>query len=122
MTWVLIFLFLPLSPHSILVGDREADTKQINKMKFCSEYAGVILREMSKISAEDMECDLLDAHYLEKWLTDFMELVSNTHHFENIGSTNPDEAKEYAQAMNAYWIWIKSHCQVGTTPTKEPGL
>jgi hypothetical protein len=66
------------------VVDREADTKQINKTKFCSEYAGVILREMSKFSAEDMVCDLLNIHYLEKWSTDFVVLVSTTRHFEKL--------------------------------------
>jgi hypothetical protein len=56
--------------------DREAESKQINKIKLCNQYIGVILKDMSKFSTKDMECDLLNIHYLEKWLMDFMELMS----------------------------------------------
>jgi hypothetical protein len=120
MTWVMTFLSLPLSARSVLTVDREAESKQVDKAKLRSQYAGVILKEMSKFGAEDMECDVLNVHYLEQWSTDFVELVSTTQHFEKFGSTDEGEANEYAQAMDAYWIRVKSHCvKLAQHPPKD---
>ena len=120
MTWILTFLSLPVSLVSIPTADRDAERNGVDIQKFCHQYIQTILNDMKSFSADDMECELLTNHYLEKWATDFVDVVSSTQHFDKFGSTDTSEAKEYNQAMDTYWIRVKSHCvKLAQRPPKD---
>ena len=59
---------------------------------------------MQRFSADNMKYDILSMHYLAKWLTNLVDLMSFTHPFKKFHVTAENRAKENNQVMDAYWI------------------
>ena len=107
--WLLTFLSLLLLVCSLFMVDRETNTKQIDRKKSHFEHAALILKNIQRFSADNIKYDILSMHYLEKWLTDFVDVMSFTLPFKKFHFAAGNRAKKNNQMMDVYWIHVKFH-------------
>ena len=64
MTWVLVFLSLPLEVVSMTSVEREAASKNVTADSLLEASAKIILDDMTKVDKNDMECHCFDTYNL----------------------------------------------------------
>ena len=120
MTWMLVFLSLPLEVVSMTSVECEAASKNVTDDSLLEASAKIILNDLTKMDKNDMECHCLDTYYLNTWMEYFIDIISCLDHFEKFGSKDMIEKKEYTEAMEIYWKCVKTHSvSLAQNPPKD---